>query len=107
MKQNIQRFQLLFLIIALAISSISLFAVRDVSAAKSALPTCVVWLYDRNCIAGCQPSDPNGCGTAKWSYLCARQVQKMFATGRSAGSGWAPPIYSCTSTSNCSPTCNY
>lgn len=106
MKTKGYRIQLFILGFALAISLASLIAVRDVLADynKSVSATCQVWLYDTTCKYSCQPSDPNGCGTARWSYLCAMKVQKIYANGKYIG-GYSPPIYSCSASVNCASTC--
>ena len=95
----------LVLAIALAISSASLFATLNASA-SSASPdsTCQVWEYDTTCQNGCVPSDPNGCGTGRWSYFCAREVLKIYATGQYVN-GYAPPAYYCNANFTCYSTC--
>lgn len=107
MKNNSLKYQLFFLVIALAVSISSLILTNDVfaSGSEKALATCTSFQYTTSCKSACVLSDPNGCGTAQWSYMCNYYQQLVYSNGKKIGS-YISTGTTCSVSPNCVQSCN-
>lgn len=92
------------LVIAVVMVGIALNATISTASAGTQA-TCYTYLYTTTCRIVCVPSDPNGCGTSKWSYYCTLRELTVYSNGHRYGSVYAGSGYYC-STDNCSMTCS-